>query len=72
MWRGEVRRGVRATTYRSGEVALSLPVAVDVVTGEVADSAAVHVDVVWSSVVGVGVRWGGNRIRIGDGTYRRR
>ena len=69
-----MRRGVRATTYRSGEVALSLPVAVDVVTAEVADSAAVHVDVVWSSVVGVGVscELGGNRIRIGDGTYRRR
>ena len=50
---------MRATTYRSGEVALSLPVAVDVVTAEVADSAAVHVDVVWSSVVGVGVSWGG-------------
>jgi len=45
-------------TYRSGEVAFSLPVAVDVVAAEVTDPAAVHVDVAWS-VVWACVSWRG-------------
>jgi len=51
-------------TYRSGEVAFSLPVAVDVVAAEVTDPAAVHVDVAWS-VVWACVSWRGG---IGSGS----